>query len=160
MGNIGDGMTGRKSSGGSYTSNQQSTSTGESPLTLSIESLAREQAFEGSFLPSPGLFHLLIGDQSQSLFESTMTTALKSLDDLPASAAKSMHLKRKIWTTLLVIAYLQVNFTAEEDAWSIFSEKAILWTGNALAQFSLDGNQVYEVLKDAQEAAKGIVVKQ
>jgi hypothetical protein len=121
-------------------------------ITSSIESLAREQAFDGSFLPSSHLFHLLTGDPNPS----TMPSVLK---DLSVAETVSMNLKRTIWSTLLVIAYLQANFAAEEDTWSIFSEKALLWTGNALAQLSLDGNRVDEVLQDVQEVAKGIVVK-
>jgi hypothetical protein len=143
------GVAKKKSSGDSYTSKQKSTPTVERTLNSSIESLAREQAFDGSFSPSPGLFHLLTGNQSPS----AMPSALKDL-----STEESM--KRKIWSTLLVIAYLQVNFATEEDAWIIFSEKALVWTRNALAQYIPTENRVDDVLKNAQDTAKGVVVKQ
>jgi hypothetical protein len=115
-------------------------------LHSSVESLAREQAIDGSFAPSPALFILLTGEANPSI-----PVSLKEVE-IDTSA------KRKLWCTVLVVGYLRANFGEEEGAWSIFSEKALSWIVKALREEGIPEEKVEGVINKMEESAKAAVV--
>jgi hypothetical protein len=143
------GIKKKQSSGDSYASasTRSPTTAVDRTLTSSVESLAREQAFDGSFKPTQALFKLLTG-------ESVPPALSPSLRDLKIDE----NIKTTIWCTLLVVAYLQVNFVEEQGAWSILSEKAITWVKTTLAGHGVPDDKVDHML-DKSEDAKAAVLK-
>jgi hypothetical protein len=88
------------------------------PLPPTIESLARAQSFDGSFIGSPALFQLLV-QQPQA---PATPTALGAADTR----------RETVWCTLLCVAYLETRFSDEKDVWSMIVEKAMAWVEETL----------------------------
>ncbi|KZW04435.1 hypothetical protein EXIGLDRAFT_758724 [Exidia glandulosa HHB12029] len=81
------------------------------PATLSVESLARLQRFDGSFAPSDAFFALLFGVDAPRPFKPAELTGLGDNEEAT-------------WSTLLAIACFQHKFADEEDGWALIVEKA------------------------------------
>jgi hypothetical protein len=115
-------------------------------LVSNVESLAREQAFDGSFTPKPDLYDLLTGKSFVS--------------DQPLSVQHLLvedTIKATLWCTILVLAYLEVNLSEEEDAWSLFADKAVSWIKDILSDANA-GNDAEVWLMDARKEANKAVV--
>jgi hypothetical protein len=117
-------------------------------LTSSVESLAREQAFDGSFKPTEALFKLLTGEAVPSI----LPAPLKALEIDEA-------IKSTIWSTLLTVAYLRLNFAEEAEVWSILSDKAYASVKNSLMGQHVAQDRINSLVKEVEEAAKNTVVK-
>ncbi len=50
-----------------------------------------------------------------------------------------------MWATILALAWLQVNFSANKDEWDMIEMKARGWLGSA----DLEGNSVEDLLQKA-----------
>jgi hypothetical protein len=119
----------------------------ESASDLSVESLARAQAFDGSYSPSPNLCRLFDGNDSLP----AMPAALQTL-------AVNEHAKEALWCTTLVLAVLRVKFADEQDIWETFAEKALNWIKDTLSEDSaIDDERHSEIVEEVQVVAKAII---
>ncbi|KAG8840860.1 hypothetical protein FRB91_005603, partial [Serendipita sp. 411] len=92
-----------------------------SQQTLSVESIARAQNFDGSFPSDDGHLWLIVGADGLSRARD-IPPALDRLagGGIGAQAAT----KKLIWATMLTIICLQKKFGAEKDSWEMLAEKA------------------------------------
>lgn len=145
------GVNMKKRSTGDSVASPTRTLSGPSPvdrkLVATIESLAREQAFDGSFQSTSALLVLLTGVAAPA--------SPGVLNDLAIDETT----KSTVWSTILTVAFLRVNFAADEGAWSILSDKALAWTQSTLLAQGVSQDQVDVLLKEVAEAARNTVVK-
>jgi len=92
----------------------------------SIESFAREQSFDGFFIPSKNLYQVLVKSSTAP--------------NIPAVLVKKDKDAETIWCTMLCIAYLELKFANEKDVWDFMVEKALVWMEEALGTLVGAGN--------------------
>ncbi|KAG8840682.1 hypothetical protein FRB91_005777, partial [Serendipita sp. 411] len=92
-----------------------------SQQTLSVESIARAQKFDGSFPSDDGHLWLIAGADGLSRARDIPPALVRLAGGgIGAQAAT----KKLIWATVLTIVCLQKKFGAEKDSWEMLAEKA------------------------------------
>lgn len=100
------------------------------PLTL--ETIAREQQFNGGFFYEPGFLGVVYGG----------VQAIPTLPALLADLAGDAGVKQDIWATVLVLACLKRVFGGEKDSWEMMAEKATGFVEDALNGMRADGSAI------------------
>ena len=120
---------------------------GAAPPALSVEWIARNQKFDGSFPTTSDFLSLLL--------------RLATLPALPSgliACSGPKEVKDSVWVTLLTLAVLERKFAGEKDAWQLLAEKSTQFVETALAGGLVTGNvQVGELLAGLRgEAAEHV----
>ncbi|EJD54373.1 hypothetical protein AURDEDRAFT_179544 [Auricularia subglabra TFB-10046 SS5] len=84
------------------------------PGPSTIEALARQQRFDGSFAAAPDFYNLLGAPSASSLIPAGILTLARLSNDMKAN----------VWATIVTIAFLRKMFRDEADSWALFAEKA------------------------------------
>jgi hypothetical protein len=114
-------------------------------LSLSVESLARAQKFDGSFPTDP---------QHISLITSGGTLSLPStLNDLDGDEGT----KEAIWVTLLTIACMEKRLASEKDVWEFLADKARDYVFVTLQTLCKDSARAEVLTKELMAAASTAV---
>lgn len=95
--------------------------------TLTIESIARAQQFDGGFPVSSDFIRLLIGSSSAPALPGEL-----------AALGGSQQEKQIIWVTVLVLAVLAKKFTGDKDSWEMLAEKSTEFVETSLASMGVD----------------------
>lgn len=120
---------------------------GAAPPALSVEWIARNQKFDGSFPTTSDFLSLLL--------------RLATLPALPSgliACSGPKEVKDSVWVTFLTLAVLERKFAGEKDAWQLLAEKSTQFVETALAGGLVTGNvQVGELLAGLRgEAAEHV----
>ncbi len=110
--------------------------------TLTVESIARAQQFDGSFPVSSDFIRLLTGAPS--------TPALPG--ELVALSG-SEQVKQIIWVTVLVLAALAKKFAKDKDSWEMLAEKSSEFVETSLVSMGVDGGNAVTVTNQLKTTA-------
>jgi hypothetical protein len=110
--------------------------------TLTVESIARAQQFDGGFLMSSDFIRLLIGSSSAPALPGEL-----------AALSGSQQEKQIIWVTVLVLAVLAKKFTGDKDSWEMLAEKSTEFVEIGLASMGVDRGNVVTVINHLKTAA-------
>ncbi|EJD54067.1 VIT-domain-containing protein [Auricularia subglabra TFB-10046 SS5] len=88
------------------------TSTHTGPPT--VEVLARQQQFDGSFIAAQDFYN--------SLGAASASSALPS--SVSALSGPSDAVRANVWATIVALVYLQKKFADDEDSWALLADKA------------------------------------
>jgi hypothetical protein len=114
--------------------------------TLTVESIARAQQFDGGFPMSGDFIRLLTGSSS------TLT-----LPGELAVLSGSEQAKQIIWVTVLVLAVLAKKFAKDKDSWEMLAEKSSEFVETSLVSMGVDhGNAVMVIDQLNMAAARNI----
>ncbi|KAG8796890.1 von Willebrand factor A domain-containing protein 5A [Serendipita sp. 399] len=108
--------------------------------TLTVDSIARAQRFDGSF--PYDLNHFIFIFEGR---EALATSALQ-LPPLLSSTSANEADKMTIWVTIVTLACLQQKFASEKDAWELLAEKAQELVVGLLADLGLSESKTQEVV--------------
>jgi hypothetical protein len=118
---------------------------GSSSPSLSVESLARAQKFDGSFPTDP---------QHISLITSGGTLSLPSaLSNLGGDEGT----KEAVWVTLLTIACMEKRLASEKDVWEFLADKARDYVLASLQTLCKDSTQAEALMKELTTAASAAI---
>jgi len=102
------------------------------PGTLTVESIARAQQFDGSFPVNSDFIRLLTGSSSTPALPGELT-----------GLGGSEQAKQIIWVTVLVLAVLAKKFAKDKDSWEMLAEKSSEFVETSLVSMGVDrGNAV------------------
>ena len=110
--------------------------------TLTVESIARAQQFDGSFPVSGDFIHLL-----------TRTSSTPALPGELAALSGSEQAKQTIWVTVIVLAVLAKKFGKDKDSWEMLAEKSSEFVETSLVSMGVDGGNAATVIKQLKTAA-------
>ncbi|PVF97085.1 hypothetical protein CPB86DRAFT_760872 [Serendipita vermifera] len=115
------------------------------PTSLSVESLARAQKFDGSFPTDSQHISLVTSGGTLSL-----PSALSGLGGPEET-------KKAIWATLLTIACLEKRLAGEKDVWEFLADKARDYISATLQDLCKDAAKAEALMKELTAAATAAV---
>ncbi|KAG8846784.1 hypothetical protein FS842_001575 [Serendipita sp. 407] len=124
-----------------------------SQQTLSVESIARAQNFDGSFPSDDGHLWLIVGADGLSRARD-IPPALDRLAGGGIGAQAAM--KKLIWATMLTIICLQKKFGVEKDSWEMLAEKAREYIEKELTELGLDESLVTQTVNRLETTASAL----
>ena len=110
--------------------------------TLTIESIARAQQFDGGFPVSGDFIRLLIGSSSAPALPGEL-----------AALSGSQQEKQNIWVTVLVLAVLAKKFAGDRESWEMLAEKSTEFVETSLASMGVDSGNAVTVINQLKTAA-------
>ena len=110
--------------------------------TLTIESIARAQQFDGGFPVSSDFIHLLTGSPSTPALPGEL-----------AVLNGSEQAKQIIWVTVLVLAVLAKKFAKDKDSWEMLAEKSSEFVETSLVSMGVDSGNAVMVTDQLKMAA-------
>ncbi|EJD54093.1 hypothetical protein AURDEDRAFT_180436 [Auricularia subglabra TFB-10046 SS5] len=145
------GQTGASFFGGFGSTATNSSLSGSSPAAGGIlqgpptlESLARQQEFDGSFVPRDQ-YYAFLGVPGAAAAIAASLTSLNGISE---------QVKVNIWCTMVTIAHLMKKFDSEKDAWLLMGDKACDFVRQTLvADGRLDISRAEALMKEWLEAA-------
>ncbi|CAG8687111.1 260_t:CDS:2, partial [Acaulospora colombiana] len=115
------------------------------PTSLSVESLARAQKFDGSFPTDSQYFNLVTSGGKAGL-----PSALSSLGGADET-------KKSVWATLLTIACMEKRLAGEKDVWEFLADKARDYVSATLQDLCKDAAKAEDLMKELTAAASAAV---
>ncbi|KAG8819565.1 hypothetical protein FRC19_009686 [Serendipita sp. 401] len=124
-----------------------------SQQTLSVESIARAQKFDGSFPSDDNHLRFVLGADGLSKARE-LPPALKQLAGGGSNAQDAT--KKLIWATVLTIICLQKKFGAEKDSWEMLADKAREYIEKELIDLGLEESNVTTTVNELETAASAL----
>jgi hypothetical protein len=118
---------------------------GSSSPSLSVESVARAQKFDGSFPTDPQHINMVTSGGAFSL-----PSALSSLGGDEGT-------KKAIWVTLLTIACMEKCLASEKEVWEFLADKARDYVSTTLQTLCNDSVRAEALMKELTTAATAAV---
>jgi len=112
------------------------------PGTLTVESIARAQQFDGSFPVNSDFIRLLTGSSSTPALPGEL-----------AVLSGSEQAKQIIWVTVLVLAVLAKKFAKDKDSWEMLAEKSSEFVETSLVLMGVDRGNAVTVTGQLEAAA-------
>jgi len=111
-----------------------------------IESLARQQGFDGSFPDSDALFKTLLGLKAKPAQPKSLAT-LNGADNT----------KAQIWSTIVTLGFFHAKLMDEKESWALIGDKAKEYVRDILEnEFGVQAVDVDTLTGDWIQAAKGV----
>jgi hypothetical protein len=104
--------------------------------TLSLETLARSQNFDGSFPADDGHIRLIMSGK--------LTPSVSSRISALSGDFKTQQM---VWATILTLACLEKKFGNEKTSWELLEEKAKDYLDGALQDLGVDAMDTNEMVQ-------------
>ncbi|KAG8785174.1 von Willebrand factor A domain-containing protein 5A, partial [Serendipita sp. 398] len=120
--------------------------------TLSIESIARAQNFDGSFPCDDNHLRLIVGANRLSRARELPPT----LKQLGVGSNAQDATKKLIWATVITFVCLQKKFGTEKDSWEMLVEKAKEYIEKELIDLGLEESIVAKTVNELESVASAL----